>query len=249
VFQIVIPARFAASRLPGKPLLDIHGKPMIQWVWERATQSGAAGVLIATDDERIRLAAHSFGADVVMTSVSHTSGTDRIAEVAQARHWAPELIVVNVQGDEPLMPPAVISAVAHALRDTPHADIATAVTAIRSLEELTDPNCVKAVYAQDRSALYFSRAPIPWPRDKIIAGKPQDFSGARRHLGIYAFRVASLLRFASLAPTELEISERLEQLRALEHGMRIQIVELPQAPPAGVDTPEDLQRVRSVLAS
>jgi 3-deoxy-manno-octulosonate cytidylyltransferase (CMP-KDO synthetase) len=248
VLHVVIPARFAAQRLPGKPLLDIHGKPMIQWVWERAKQSGADSVVIATDDERIRLAALGFGAEVVMTSAAHVSGTDRIAEVAGAKHWNADHIVVNVQGDEPLMPPEVIDEVGGALRSNASVDIATAVTRIRSLEEFLDPNCVKAVCSADGRALYFSRAPIPWPRDHIAAGKPQDFALARRHLGIYGYRVQSLLRFAALAPTALEKGERLEQLRALEHGMRIQVVELAEPPPAGVDTVEDLQRIRAALA-
>jgi 3-deoxy-manno-octulosonate cytidylyltransferase (CMP-KDO synthetase) len=247
MFHVIIPARFAATRLPGKPLLDIHGKPLIQWVWERARSSGAASVLIATDDARIQQAAGTFGADVVMTSPDHASGTDRIAEVVRARRLPSTDVIVNVQGDEPLMSAAVIAAVAAALTDNPLAHIATAAAAIESQAQLLDPNVVKVVCAQDGRALYFSRAPIPWPRDKVADGRPQDYVGALRHIGIYGFRVESLLKFAALKPTRLEITERLEQLRALEHGMRIQVVTLSEAPPAGVDTPEDLERVRALL--
>jgi 3-deoxy-manno-octulosonate cytidylyltransferase (CMP-KDO synthetase) len=249
VFHVIIPARFAASRLPGKPLLMIGAQPLIQWVWQRAVAGGAASVLIATDDERIRAAALSFGAQCVMTCADHTSGTDRIAEVVRARGFASDDIVVNLQGDEPMMPPAVIAGVAAALRDLPRADIATAAAPIISLREFLDPNCVKALCDADGKALYFSRAPVPWPRDDVAANQPSRFAGALRHIGIYAYRVRSLLRFAALAPTPLEITEKLEQLRALEHGMHIQLLTLAQSPPGGVDTPADLERVRAVLAS
>jgi 3-deoxy-manno-octulosonate cytidylyltransferase (CMP-KDO synthetase) len=247
MFHVVIPARYAAARLPGKPLVRIAGRPLIQWVWECARASGAASVIVATDDERVRRTAAEFGAECVMTSVQHASGTDRIAEVARVRGFAPEDIVVNLQGDEPMMPPSVIAEVAAALEARPTIDIATAVARIGSLAEFLDTSCVKALRALDGRALYFSRAPVPWPRDHVIEGHPAIFEGAWRHIGIYAYRVRSLLEFAAWMPTPLELAEKLEQLRALEHGMSIHLVALAQAPPAGVDTPEDLERVRAVL--
>jgi 3-deoxy-manno-octulosonate cytidylyltransferase (CMP-KDO synthetase) len=247
MFHVVIPARFAATRLPGKPLLQIHGRPLIQWVWECARASGAASVIVATDDERIRAAASGFGADSVLTSPAHASGTDRIAEVARAREFDAADIVVNLQGDEPLMPASVIKDLAACLRERPLTDIATAVAPIQSLAEFLDPNCVKALRALDGRALYFSRAPVPWPRDRAEGGRPAAFGGARRHVGIYAYRVRSLLEFAARPPTPLELSEKLEQLRALETGMTIHLMELREAPATGVDTPHDLERVRQIL--
>jgi 3-deoxy-manno-octulosonate cytidylyltransferase (CMP-KDO synthetase) len=242
MFHVVIPARHASLRLPGKPLLLIAGKPLIQRVWERARASGAASVTVATDDARIQAATAAFGAECVMTSALHASGTDRIAEVARLKQYADDDIVVNLQGDEPLMPATVIAEVAAALR--PGVDIATAVAPIATLAEFLDANCVKALRAADGRALYFSRAPVPWPRDSLQAGRPAEFAGAWRHVGIYAYSAASLREFAGWPPTFLERTEKLEQLRALERGMRIQLVALTSTPPAGVDTPEDLQRVR-----
>jgi len=227
--------------------LQIGDRPLIQWVWQRAIDSGAASVLIATDDERIRAAALEFGADCVMTSAHHVSGTDRIAETARAKGFAADDIVVNLQGDEPMMPAQVIASVAQALRDVAGADISTAAAPIRSLQEFLDPNCVKALRDPDGRALYFSRAPVPWPRDSIAAERPASFVGAWRHVGIYAYRVRSLLQFAAWPPTPLETTEKLEQLRALEHGMHIHVATLRESPPAGVDTPEDLERVRASL--
>jgi 3-deoxy-manno-octulosonate cytidylyltransferase (CMP-KDO synthetase) len=247
VFHVIIPARFGSTRLPGKPLLPIGEWPLIQWVWRAALDSGAVSVIVATDDERIRAAASKFGADCQMTSEHHASGTDRLAEVVRARAFAAEDIVVNLQGDEPAMPAQVISQVAHSLRQSVGADIATAVAPIVSLGEFLDPNCVKALRAGDGRALYFSRAPVPWPRDSVAADVPTSFAGAWRHIGIYAYRVRSLLQFAAWPPTQLETTERLEQLRALEHGMHIQLVALAHAPAAGVDTPADLTRVRALL--
>lgn len=245
MFHVVIPARFAATRLPGKPLLDIGGRPLIQWVWECARASGAASVIVATDDERVREAADRFGADCMLTAQTHASGTDRIAEVARASGWTAEDIVVNLQGDEPLMPAAEVTNIAEALRARPLVDIATAVAPIQTLSEFLDPSCVKALRARDGRALYFSRAPVPWPRDRVADGRPAVFDGAWRHIGIYAYRVRSLLQFAAWPPTPLEQAERLEQLRALEYGMSIHLLALTEAPPAGVDTPEDLERVRA----
>lgn len=249
MFHVVIPARYAASRLPGKPLLTIASRPVIQWVWERAQSSGAASVVVATDDERIRGAAVGFGAECVMTDPQHASGTDRMAEVVRVRGLGAEDIVVNVQGDEPMIPPALIADVAEALQSRPTIDMATAVAPILSVAEFNDPNCVKALRALDGRALYFSRAPVPWPRDQVREGRPVAFQGAWRHIGIYAYRVRSLLEFASLQPTSLELTEKLEQLRALEHGMKIHLVTLPEAPPAGIDTPQDLERVRAMFAA
>jgi 3-deoxy-manno-octulosonate cytidylyltransferase (CMP-KDO synthetase) len=251
LFRVVIPARFAATRLPGKVLLPIGAKPMLQWVYERAASAGANEVLIATDDERIANAAHAFGAEAIMTAHTHTSGTDRIAEVARSRNWAGEEIVVNVQGDEPLIPAATIAQVARLLATHPAADIATLATALESLEELHDPNVVKVVTDAHGVALYFSRAPIPWNCDGAAAGPASHsaFAGARRHRGIYAYRVAALLRFAQLPRGTLEQREKLEQLRALEHGLRIHVEEALERPGPDVNTPAALERVRSWIAS
>ena len=228
-------------------MLQIVDRPLIQWVWQCAVDSGAASVLVATDDERIRAVALKFGADCVMTSPNHVSGTDRIAETVRAKGLAADAIVVNLQGDEPMMPAEVVVQVAQGLHETLDSEISTAVAPIQSLREFLDPNCVKALRARDGRALYFSRAPVPWPRDSIAAERPASFQGAWRHIGIYAYRVRSLLQFAAWPPTPLEVTEKLEQLRALEHGMHIHLVALSKAPPAGIDTPEDLERVRAEL--
>jgi 3-deoxy-manno-octulosonate cytidylyltransferase (CMP-KDO synthetase) len=233
MFHVIIPARFSASRLPGKPLLSIGDRPLIQWVWQSARAAAAESVIIATDDMRIFDAARAFGAECLMTSPQHNSGTDRIAEVARAKGFAADDIVVNLQGDEPMMPPAVIRDVAAALHDRADVDMASAVAPIASLAEFVDPSCVKALRTQDGSALYFSRAPVPWPRDHAAEGRPLGFAGAWRHVGIYAYRVRSLLQFSAWPPTPLEETEKLEQLRALEHGMRIHLVALSEPPPAG----------------
>jgi 3-deoxy-manno-octulosonate cytidylyltransferase (CMP-KDO synthetase) len=227
-------------------LLQIGAQPLIQWVWQRAVDSGAASVLVATDDERIRAAVLKFGADCTMTSPNHVSGTDRIAETVRSKGFAADDIVVNLQGDEPMMPAGVVAGVAQGLRETPGSEISTAIAPIQSLREFLDPNCVKALRARDGRALYFSRAPVPWPRDSISAEGPTSFQGAWRHIGIYAYRVRSLLRLAAWPPTPLEMTEKLEQLRALEHGMHIHLVTLPESPPAGIDTPEDLERARAI---
>ena len=249
MFHVIIPARFAATRLPGKALLQIGARPLIQWVWQSAIDSGAASVLVATDDERIRAAALKFGADCVMTSANHVSGTDRIAEAVRAKGFAADDIVVNLQGDEPGMPGGLVARVAQGLRDADGSEISTAVAPVRSLQEFLDPNCVKALRARDGRALYFSRAPLPWARDAFATDRASLPATVPflRHIGIYAYRVRSLLQFAAWPPTPLELTEKLEQLRALEHGMHIHLVTLPESPPAGVDTPEDLERVRSEL--
>lgn len=249
MFRVVIPARYASTRLPGKALLAIAGKPMIQWVFERARNAGASEVILATDDDRIAVAGRAFGATVEMTATSHASGTDRIAEVARARHWAHADIVVNVQGDEPLMPPALIDQVAAILRDHPQADMATLAAPLTQLEPLLDPNVVKVVTDVSGRALYFSRAPIPWNRDSAPAGlaSQSSFAGGRRHIGIYAYRVGALLQLAALAPTSLENAEKLEQLRALENGFDIRVANAVEPPGPDVNTREDLERVAAGL--
>lgn len=218
---------------------------MVQWVYERARASGADDVLIATDDSLILSAGHSFGAEVIMTAATHASGTDRIAEVARKQGWPESAIIVNVQGDEPLIPPALIRQVAALLEDHPRADVATLATPIESLEEFLNPNAVKVVTDGEGRALYFSRAPIPWNRDGAVNGLASQrvFAGARRHVGIYGYRVGALLRVASLAPTALETSERLEQLRALENGLEIRVADAAERPGPDVNTAEDFERV------
>jgi 3-deoxy-manno-octulosonate cytidylyltransferase (CMP-KDO synthetase) len=220
---------------------------MIQWVWERARASGAADTIIATDDERIRVACQRFGADVVMTSAAHASGTDRLAEVVEHRRLADAAIIVNVQGDEPLIAPASIAALAAALHDHPSCEIATPVTPVTSRQQWLDPNCVKAVRALDGRAMYFSRAPIPWPRDAAAGATEGGHERAWRHIGLYAYRARSLRQFAAWRPSALEEVEKLEQLRALEHGMGIYLLTMAEAPPAGIDTEEDLLRLREAL--
>ncbi|HTD10470.1 MAG TPA: 3-deoxy-manno-octulosonate cytidylyltransferase [Steroidobacteraceae bacterium] len=250
MFRVIIPARYAATRLPGKLLLPLAGKPIMQWVYERASAAGALEVLIATDDDLIVSAAHAFGAEVVMTAATHASGTDRIAEVARARGWPPESVVVNVQGDEPLMPTALIRQVAAMLATHADADIATLASPITVLGEFLDPNTVKVVADRAGRALYFSRAPIPWNRDGAPTGlaSQRDLTGARRHIGIYAYRVAALLRLAALPVSALENSEKLEQLRALEAGFDIRVGEAVERPGPDVNTLADLARVRAQIA-
>jgi 3-deoxy-manno-octulosonate cytidylyltransferase (CMP-KDO synthetase) len=249
VFRVVIPARFGSTRLPGKALIALAGKPMIQWVHERARTSRAAEVLIATDDARIADAGRAFGAVVAMTAASHPSGTDRIAEVARAQQWGANDVVVNVQGDEPLMPPTLIDQVAGLLLDNVGAGMATLASPLARLEDFLDPNVVKVVADAAGRALYFSRAPIPWTRDGAASGlaSQRTFTGARRHIGIYAYRVSALLRLASLPPTPLEQTEKLEQLRALENGIEIRVADATELPGPDVNTSEDLDRVAARL--
>lgn len=241
-FVIVIPARFASTRLPGKPLLDIAGKPMIQHVWERAMESKAEQVLIATDDQRIADAAHAFGAQVAFTRADHPSGTDRLQEVAQQQGWSEHVAVVNVQGDEPLIPAAVINQVADVLLLNARADVATLCEAISDEKQFRDPNAVKVVCNEAGEALYFSRAPIAWPREGVI-----DKYWGYRHIGIYAYRAGFLHRYVSWPPCVLEQTEKLEQLRALYKGSVIQVEEACMHIPAGVDTQHDLDIVRAHL--
>ena len=253
-FKVVIPARYGSTRLPAKALLDIAGRPMIQWVIDAALRSSADEVLVATDDARVAEASvhrdYPSRKFSMLTSASHQSGTDRIAEVAQVRGWDAATIVVNVQGDEPQLPPVLIDQVAKLLADHPEADVATLSTAIVSLTELLDPNVVKVVTDSNALALYFSRAPIPWGRDTLDENSRQtSFAAAHRHLGIYAYRVGALRRLTALPPSELESIERLEQLRALQAGMRIAVAAAATVPGIGVDTEHDLARVRAMLAN
>lgn len=246
-FTVIIPARYGATRFPGKPLIDIAGKPMIQHVYERAQESGAAQVLIATDDERIATAARGFGADVAMTRSDHPSGTDRLAEVVEQRNLHDPAIVINLQGDEPLMQPSLIRQVADALVQRQEADIATLATPIMAREEVFDPNTVKVIRNRDGYAMYFSRAPIPWDRDNFKQQNGRLTAGYLRHLGIYGYRVSFLRRYPSLSEVEMERAESLEQLRALWHGARIYIDVANDVPGPGVDTPADLEKVEAIL--
>lgn len=250
IFRVVIPARYESTRLPGKALLALAGKPMIQWVYERAHRSQASEIIIATDDARIQQAAQSFGAPAVMTSTKHASGTDRIAEVADQRKWAAGDIVVNVQGDEPLMPPALIDQVASMLHDAPSAGVATLATPIGSVEDFLNPSVVKVVADTAGRALYFSRAPIPWNRDGTGAGldTQRSYEGARRHIGIYAYRVSALMKLAALPAAQLETLEKLEQLRALAHGIEICVGDAVELPGLDVNTAADVAQVEARLA-
>ena len=248
-FHIVIPARHASSRLPGKPLLEIAGKPMILHVVERARECGAATITVATDDQRIHDIVEAAHVDVLMTSPDHASGTDRLAEVASMTGWPDDDIVVNLQGDEPLMPPVIVRQVAQNLDGHAHASIATLCTPVRSYEEMINPNAVKVVMDADGYALYFSRAPIPWYRDGF--GREEQWmpsmTGCYRHLGLYAYRAGFLKRYSGWQSAPLEQCESLEQLRALWHGEKIHVAIAAEVPPPGVDTMEDLQHVRDIL--
>lgn len=246
-FAVAIPARHASTRLPGKPLQRLAGEPMIVHVLRRALEAGASEVVVATDDERIAHAVSQQGATVCMTAPELASGTDRLAAAASQLNWHADRVVVNLQGDEPLAPPAAISAVARLLADS-GAQIATLAQPVSEGEELFNPNCVKVVRAAGGDALYFSRAPIPWDRDGFAVDR-LNLKGGNwlRHIGIYAYRARELLRFASMPPGRLEQLESLEQLRVLEAGWRIAVGLSPHAFPAGVDTFDDLARVEAAL--
>lgn len=252
-FSVIIPARYASTRLPGKPLLDIAGKPMLQHVWERARQSDASSVVIATDDRRIMAAAEGWGAQVCMTDGAHASGTDRLQEVVQICRLADDEIVVNVQGDEPLVPPAVINQVAQNLASSPSAAMATLSEPLSEVAMLLDGNAVKVVTDAGEHALYFSRAPVPYPR-----GVDLDDPGAlsrwpagqwQRHIGLYAYRAGFLRRFVTWPQAPAERLEQLEQLRALHHGETVHVATACEPVPAGVDTAADLDAVRRLCAS
>jgi 3-deoxy-manno-octulosonate cytidylyltransferase (CMP-KDO synthetase) len=249
-FRVVIPARMRSTRLAGKMLADIAGKPLVAWVAERARESGASEVVVATDHEDIERAVRALGWKAVRTSAAHPSGTDRLAEAAAVLGYAADEIVVNVQGDEPLIDPALIRAVAAELARHPLASIATAAHPIESAETFFDPNVVKVVTDEAGLALYFSRAPSPYARDAFAQGRaalPQGFT-ALRHIGIYAYRVRYLREYAALTPTAAERFEALEQLRALGHGHRIAVARWNGTLEPGVDTAQDLERVRRRLA-
>jgi 3-deoxy-manno-octulosonate cytidylyltransferase (CMP-KDO synthetase) len=252
-FGVVIPARFASTRLPGKPLIDLGGKPMVVRVMEIAAQSGASFTIVATDDERIAAAVTEAGGEAVLTSSEHETGTDRLAEVARRLHLEPDLILVNLQGDEPLLPPELVRRVARSLAAEPDASLATIATPIRDSHTLHDENVVKVVLDQAGRALYFSRAPIPWLRGKLeVASGGAEVSLTEdiflRHIGLYAYRVSTLLSLSQVRRTALEELESLEQLRALWLGMKIQVAIIAELPPGSVDTPEDVERVRAALA-
>ncbi len=243
-FKVVIPARYASTRLPGKPLLELAGRPMLQYVYERSLQSGASEVIIATDDQRIAEAAHNFDATVCMTSPGHTSGTERLAEVVEVRGWDDDDIIVNVQGDEPLIPAALIKQVAAGLASNTAAAVATLAYPIESAEEVADPNIVKVVLDKQGYALYFSRASIPCHRDVPTV---DDATHALRHIGLYAYRAGFLKHYRQMEPSPLESIEKLEQLRVLWHGMKIHVGIATEMPGHGVDTREDLARVEALL--
>lgn len=248
-FKVVIPARYGSSRLPGKPLRMLAGAPMIEHVYRRACESGAEQVVIATDDARIETAACAFGATVVMTSAAHPSGTDRLAEVVDQLGWTDLSVIVNLQGDEPLMPPALVKQVADNLAAHPAAAIATLATPITAASELFDPNVVKVVCDVAGFALYFSRAPLPWARDSFALDKQQLPSDVafRRHLGLYAYRASFLRSYRELTPAPLESIEMLEQLRALWHGSKIHVADAIMQPGPGVDVEADAERVAVLL--
>jgi 3-deoxy-manno-octulosonate cytidylyltransferase (CMP-KDO synthetase) len=250
-FRIVIPARFASTRLPGKPLLDIAGKPMVVRVAEQAQATGALSVVVATDHEEIASVVRAHGHHAVMTRADHISGTDRLAEVAQIEGWGDDDIVVNVQGDEPLIAPKLVREVACNLAGHVDASIATACHVMTEKSEMFNPNVVKVVTDRHGYALYFSRAPIPWARDAFAVGGdtlPDDLP-VYRHIGLYAYRARFLHAYADMEPAAIEQFEALEQLRALWHGHRISVAVTRTAPAAGVDTEADLQRVREIFAA
>jgi 3-deoxy-manno-octulosonate cytidylyltransferase (CMP-KDO synthetase) len=244
-FYVAIPARFDSTRLPGKPLREISGRPMIALVYEQAVASGARAVVVATDDDRIRTVAEQAGAHVVMTRKDHLSGTDRIAEAASAMQWPDEAVIVNLQGDEPHMPPALLKQVANALSAEPQAGIATLSVPIREPSEFKDPNIVKVVCDSRGFALYFSRASIPWDRDGIADATGAAPALAKRHLGLYAYRAGVLRQFPTLPHSPLERIEHLEQLRALWHGVSIVVEDAASVPPPGIDTEADLLHVNA----
>jgi 3-deoxy-manno-octulosonate cytidylyltransferase (CMP-KDO synthetase) len=251
-FGVIIPARFASTRLPGKPLIDLGGKPMVVRVMEVAAEAGAAFAMVATDDQRIVDAVTEAGGEAILTSDEHDTGTDRLAEVARRLRLDPDLIVVNLQGDEPALPAALVRRVAETLRQDTEASLATLATPLRDRRDLFDPNVVKVVLDQAGRAHYFSRAPIPWLRAEFQAessrasAAPLPDDTFLRHVGLYAYRVSTLLRLSQTRPAPLELAENLEQLRALWLGMKIQVAVVSELPAPGVDTPEDAARVQKL---
>lgn len=248
-FNVVIPARLGSTRLPRKVLRDIAGKPLVRHVWEAARKSGADEVVIATDSEEVLEVCRGFGADASLTESTHNSGTDRANEIARMRQWSAGTLVVNLQGDEPLMPAALVRQAATLLAEDPEAHIASLCHPLQRLEEWLNPNVVKVVMDRRGYALYFSRAPIPWRREGGSREAPRLPEGlAYRHIGLYAYRVSALAEFSQLPPSPLEDCEALEQLRALTHGLRIRMGVVETAPPHGVDTEDDLLAVSALLS-
>ena len=247
-FKIIIPARYASSRFPGKPLIKIAGKPMLQHAWECAKKSSASEIIIATDDERIYKTAKSFGAEVCMTDAQHATGTDRLGEVCRYYAWPDETLIVNLQGDEPLTPFVILQQVALNLAQFTRAGMATLSTAILSASDVLNPNVVKVVTDQTGYALYFSRAPIPWNRDSSTDLNNEQVQHYQRHLGIYAYRAGFLRAFSTMKPCVLEKIEKLEQLRALYNGVAIHVDVARELPGPGIDTPDDLLKVAHLFA-
>ena len=245
-FVTIIPARYASTRLPGKPLVDINGKPMIVHVLERARESGAERVIVATDAVEVADAVHAVGGEVCMTRADHESGTERLAEVVEKMGFADDAIIVNVQGDEPMIPPAIIRQVAENLANC-DAGMATLAVPVHSAEEAFNPNAVKVVMDKNGYALYFSRATIPWDRDRFAQSRDEIASYFLRHIGIYGYRAGFIRRYVTWAPSELEHIEKLEQLRVLWHGEKIHVAVANEVPGTGVDTPADLERVRAEM--
>ena len=242
---VVIPARYASSRLPGKPLREIAGKPMLQHVWERGIESGAAEVIVATDDQRVADAVESFGGTAVMTSTSHRSGTERLAEVCEKYSWPDDQVIVNLQGDEPLMPPQLIGECA-ALLDDSSAEMGTLASSITRAETLGNPNAVKVLIDENADAIYFSRAPIPYSRQQTT--DQLAWNTALLHHGIYAYRVRTLRRLVTADQSAAELCEQLEQLRALHLGIKIRVGQPEMRPGPGVDTEEDLENAARLMA-
>jgi 3-deoxy-manno-octulosonate cytidylyltransferase (CMP-KDO synthetase) len=249
-FGVIVPARYASTRLPGKPLLDLGGKPMVVRVLEIASRAGAAFAFVATDDQRIADAVRAAGGEALLTSPEHATGTDRLAEVARRKELPADLVVVNLQGDEPAVPPEYVSLVAETLRSTPEASLATLATPIHHRRELFDANVVKVVRDDTGGALYFSRAPIPWQRgdfDRSSRDGQLPPGPFLRHIGLYAYRVSTLLTLSQTPPAALERAESLEQLRALALGMRVQLAIVDRLPGGGVDVPDDVERARKLF--
>lgn len=249
-FHIIIPARYASTRLPGKPLRQLAGKPILQHVYEQANKSQAKSVVIATDDVRIKQAAEAFGAEVCMTSTAHTSGTERLAEVIEIKNFAPDDIILNLQGDEPMMPPVCLDQVAALLVTNTDCKMASLCEPIATAEDLFDPNVVKLVLDKNRHAIYFSRAPLPWHRNafsnntRVLPVEPELYY---RHIGLYAYRADFIKTYLTLAVSPIEKAESLEQLRVLWHGEKIAMDIARETPGPGIDTEEDLKKVEAML--
>lgn len=246
-FVVIIPARYASTRLPGKPLVDINGKPMVVHVLERARESGAERIIVATDNEEVRVAVQAVGGEVCMTRLDHQSGTERLAEVVEKCGFSDETVIVNVQGDEPMIPPAIIRQVAGNLAARRDVGMATLAVPIESAEEAFNPNAVKVVMDAQGYALYFSRATIPWDRDRFAASRETIGDSFLRHIGIYGYRAGFIRRYVSWQTSPLEQIEMLEQLRVLWYGEKIHVDVASVVPGTGVDTPEDLERVRQAM--